>query len=160
MFDKTQFRLILEKAKGDRKIVEFTEDSGVNRTYISKYLNEKLDRPPSPEIIKQLASAANNGVTYEELMEAAGHIPKGEPNTTPNPYLPELPENLLFKIDSRAKKQYKEFMMKAGENFFYNDEYDEEDKQQLMEVLMRAFIRSKEEAKKRYGRKKKSENDN
>lgn len=74
MFDKITFRKLLEKSIGDRTKEQYAKDSGVNRTYISKYMNEKLDEPPTPDVIKRLASAAHNSVTYEELMSAAGHL--------------------------------------------------------------------------------------
>jgi transcriptional regulator with XRE-family HTH domain len=74
MFDKLRFKKILEEALGDRKTTEYAEESGVNRTYLSKYLNLRLDSPPGPEIIKRLAEKAHNNVTYEDLMSAAGFL--------------------------------------------------------------------------------------
>jgi transcriptional regulator with XRE-family HTH domain len=74
MFDKLRFKKILEDALGDRKTTEYAEESGVNRTYLSKYLNLRLDSPPGPEIIKRLAEKAHNNVTYEDLMNAAGFL--------------------------------------------------------------------------------------
>ena len=75
MFDKLRFKKILEDALGGRKITEYADESGVNRTYLSKYLNLRLDSPPGPEIIKRLAEKAHNKVTYEDLMSAAGFLP-------------------------------------------------------------------------------------
>ncbi len=75
VFDKLRFKKILEEALADRKITEYAEESGVNRTYLSKYLNLRLDSPPSPEIIKRLAEKAHNNVTYEDLMSVAGFLP-------------------------------------------------------------------------------------
>lgn len=74
MFDKEKFKATLEKALGDRNKTQYADESGVNRTYISKYLNCKLDSPPTPDILKRLSLCAHNGVTYEELMIAAGYI--------------------------------------------------------------------------------------
>lgn len=74
MFDKLRFKKTLEDALGDRKTTEYAEESGVNRTYLSKYLNLRLDSPPGPEIIKRLAEKAHNNVTYEDLMSAAGFL--------------------------------------------------------------------------------------
>lgn len=81
MFNKTNFRIILEKALGNRTKMQYSDESGVNRTYISKYLNEKLDNPPNPDIIKKLAEVAQNNVTYEDLMIAAGYL---EEDTKPD----------------------------------------------------------------------------
>lgn len=74
MFNKDEFKNLLIKAQGKRTITEYADESGVNRTYLSKYINNKLENPPSPGIIKRLSSKAHNGVTYEELMIAAGHL--------------------------------------------------------------------------------------
>jgi HTH-type transcriptional regulator, competence development regulator len=74
MFDKKGFRILLEKAMGSMNQTEYANKSGVNRTYISKYLNEKLDQPPTPDVIKRLALFSENGITYEDFMQAAGHI--------------------------------------------------------------------------------------
>ena len=78
MFEKEKFRDLLLKAMGEKTQEEFADLCGVNRTYISKYLNMHLENPPSPKIIKKIAENAQNGVTYEQLMDAAGHINKSE----------------------------------------------------------------------------------
>lgn len=74
MFNKKAFKELLMKALGDRTMTDYAKESGVNRTYISKYMNENLDNAPTPDIIKRLANTAYNDVTYEELMKAAGHL--------------------------------------------------------------------------------------
>ncbi|MHB1126521.1 MAG: hypothetical protein ACYC2T_06120 [Bacillota bacterium] len=74
MFNETRFADLLHKAIGERTTTQYADLTGVNRTYISKLLNKKLNSPPSPEIIKRLASMAFNEITYEEFMAAAGHI--------------------------------------------------------------------------------------
>jgi len=74
LFDKVHFKNILETALGKRTKEEYSKDSGVSRGYISKCINMKISNPPSPEILKRLASKAHNNVTYEDLMRAAGYI--------------------------------------------------------------------------------------
>lgn len=78
MFDREKFKELLIKAMGDRTQEEFAELCGVNRTYLSKYTNMRLDNPPSPNILRRIAQNAHNDVTYEQLMDAAGHISKEE----------------------------------------------------------------------------------
>jgi transcriptional regulator with XRE-family HTH domain len=73
MFNKKTFKQLLLKAIGTKTITDYAKETGVNRTYISKYINEKLDSPPTPDIIKRLACNTNE-VTYELLMSAAGHL--------------------------------------------------------------------------------------
>ncbi|MFW6029887.1 MAG: LexA family protein [Halanaerobiales bacterium] len=73
MFDKKQFKNLLEKAIDDKTITQFSKESGVNRTYLSKYLNLKLDTAPNPDILEKIANNSEN-ITYEELMTAAGYL--------------------------------------------------------------------------------------
>ena len=75
MFDKDSFADLLSKAIGDRTTTDYADLTGVNRTYISKLLNKKLLNPPSPSIIKGLASNAYHNISYEDLMMAAGYLP-------------------------------------------------------------------------------------
>ena len=73
-FNKEAFSRILEKAKGNRTITKYSEDSGVSTSHISRLLRGLLDTPPSPEIISKLAEKPHKDVSYKDLLEAAGHI--------------------------------------------------------------------------------------
>lgn len=53
MFQKNLFKEQLIKLMNGRNTTEFSEQTGFNRTYLSKYINLKLDRPPSPVYYKQ-----------------------------------------------------------------------------------------------------------
>lgn len=46
------------------------------RTYISQYMNMKLDEPPKPRILKKLANASNGITTYKELLDICGYSEK------------------------------------------------------------------------------------
>lgn len=72
MFQKALFKSQLEKLLNGTTTTEFAERTGFNRTYLSKYLNLRLDRPPSPNLLKSIASQQ---VPYEELMIACGYLP-------------------------------------------------------------------------------------
>lgn len=74
IFDKDKFAQLLDLAKGDRSINQYSLISGVSAAHISRLLRGLLDTPPSPEIIKKLSDRACNDITYYELMDAAGHI--------------------------------------------------------------------------------------
>ncbi|MGM9571317.1 MAG: helix-turn-helix domain-containing protein [bacterium] len=135
-----------EKGWSQRKL---SLASNISNTTISR-IEKGETKSPDVDTLKKIAIHLNT--SYDELMASAGYIQ--EPINT----IPELPDNLPFKPTARDKKQYKDYMLKAGENFFYNDEYSEDDKQEFMEALMRAFIRSKEESKKRFTPKSKKKN--
>lgn len=75
MFNKDTFAQLLDKAKGkDRSINRFALESSISAAHISRLLRGMINTPPGPDTIKQLAEVANNGVTYEQLMESAGYI--------------------------------------------------------------------------------------
>lgn len=77
-FNKSYFSHLLKKARGSRSINRYASDSGVTSAHISRLLREKIETPPNPDTIKKLSNAAQNSVTYEDLMIAAGHIVREE----------------------------------------------------------------------------------
>jgi HTH-type transcriptional regulator, competence development regulator len=74
MFNKDEFSLLLTKARGDRTNKGYAEESGVSRAYVSGFINKSIENPPAPDVIKRLADVAQNDITYEQLMIAAGYI--------------------------------------------------------------------------------------
>ncbi len=74
MFNKTDFAILLNKAKGDRSINQYANETGVSAAHISRFLREMIDAPPSPETLYKFAIKAYNEVTYHDLMIAAGHL--------------------------------------------------------------------------------------
>jgi hypothetical protein len=73
-FNKVVFGELIEKAKGDRSINNYALHSGVDASHISRFIRGLVKNPPNPNTIKKLSDHAQNDVTYEKLMEAAGHI--------------------------------------------------------------------------------------
>lgn len=75
MFDKKMFSEILFKIyKTYNNQRDFADATGVNRAYLSQYINQKLDNPPTPKILEKIASNSHNIVTYPQLMEVCGYI--------------------------------------------------------------------------------------
>lgn len=75
MFNKLKFSQILNEINNTYDtMTEFSEKSGVNRTYLSQYINQKLDSPPSPKVLERIASASNQVTSYNELMQVCGFI--------------------------------------------------------------------------------------
>lgn len=69
MFDKVKFAEIIKRiSETYNNQRDFSSFSGINRTYLSKYMNMKLDEPPKPKILEKLANASNGITTYSELM--------------------------------------------------------------------------------------------
>lgn len=74
MFNKLKFSQILNKINNTYDtMTEFSEKSGVNRTYLSQYINQKLDNPPSPKVLMKIATHSNGVTTYIELMDVCGY---------------------------------------------------------------------------------------
>lgn len=63
---------------------DFSVRTGVNRTYLSKYINMQLDIPPKPVILKRIAENSGNITTYMELMHICGYIEDEEVNNVYN----------------------------------------------------------------------------
>jgi len=74
VFNKDEFARLLAKAMGDRSINRYALHSQVSATYISKLLRGIVEKPPGAAVIRKLADKAQNTITYEELMRAAGHL--------------------------------------------------------------------------------------
>lgn len=74
---------LLTQAKGGRSQTEFAKDCGLSTAYICKCLNGRMDKAPIPSTIKKIAAVAANGVSYEDLLDAAGYDVKKYTNFGP-----------------------------------------------------------------------------
>ena len=75
MFDKQKFSEILTQiVKQYNNISDFANISTLGRSYISKYINLKLNSPPSPKVLDKIANHSKGITNYNELMEVCGHI--------------------------------------------------------------------------------------
>lgn len=71
---KRLIRLLKEAQGKDRSLRRFAEEAGVSPSYLSRLLRGIRTDPPSPVILQRIAGAARNGVTYTDLLEAAGYV--------------------------------------------------------------------------------------
>lgn len=77
MFDKNKFAQTIKSIKETyNSQEEFSEKSGIGRTYLSQYMNMKLEKPPTPRILEKLAKSSKGLVSYAELMHICGYIDK------------------------------------------------------------------------------------
>ena len=82
MFDKNKFASILKRINEQyENQTSFAKASGVNRTYLSQYMNLSLNNPPSPKILMGIANASKSITTYNDLMYMCGYT-----NTPPLGY--------------------------------------------------------------------------
>lgn len=74
MFNKEKFSQIIKSINDSYDSQhEFARISTINRTYLSKYINCKIDNPPKPSTLKIIAEASHGITTYEKLMEICGY---------------------------------------------------------------------------------------
>ncbi|MDQ4682984.1 hypothetical protein, partial [Stenotrophomonas maltophilia group sp. RNC7] len=112
-FDKELFAELLSKAKGDdRSINKYAAEIDISPAHISRLLRKLIDAAPSPETIGKFAQGAYNGVTYEMLMQAAGHIIK---ETDPIESV-----NSSWKCDSNLEKEFLQILISE----LYQNEYE------------------------------------
>ena len=75
MFDKSRFSQILKNISETYDSQrDFSKKSGINRTYLSQYMNLKLKDPPKPKILEKLSLSSHGVTTYQELMNVCGYI--------------------------------------------------------------------------------------
>lgn len=75
MFDKNRFSEILKNINDTYSSQRnFAKESGINRTYISQYINLKLAFPPKPDMLKKIATSSKGLISYEELMNICGYV--------------------------------------------------------------------------------------
>jgi hypothetical protein len=75
MFDKEKFSDILKKILNCYdSIQDFANHANIDRGYLSRNINSKLDNPPSPTILKKISDSSKGITTYNELMKTCGYI--------------------------------------------------------------------------------------
>ena len=112
-FDKELFAVLLKKAKGeDRSINKYAADIDISPAHISRLIRSKIDKAPSPETINKFALGAYNGVTYEMLMQAAGHIIKNTDSFES--------ANSNWKYDTNLEKDFVQILISE----LYKNEYE------------------------------------
>lgn len=73
-FNKEEYGRLLKLALGPRNQKQFCVDAGLSRSYINKYINGMMDKPPTIGTIEKIADATED-VSFEELLVAAGYDP-------------------------------------------------------------------------------------
>ncbi len=116
MFDKIKFAQIIKNIKEcyDSQ-EEFAKKSGIGRTYLSQYMNIKLDKPPKPSILEKLANASKGITNYGELMYCCGYI--GTPQTAAYEFASDNDKSIIDSAVSYA------FSNKLNASSIYKNEY-------------------------------------
>lgn len=115
MFDKKRFAQIIKNISDtyDNQRI-FAEKSEINRTYLSQYMNMKLDEPPKPKTLQKLSIASNGITTYTELMKVCGYTDSNLLEVESlKEFYEQLEENFLDLLSS--------IKLSKEENEVYND---------------------------------------
>lgn len=104
-FDNGEFAKVLALAKGDRSINKFGTTCGVDPGYLSRLLRGLLDNPPSPSVLAKIATLAANGISYQDLMQAAGFMPEDEEATDKETRLAEQMQGLIREMQAFFRMQ-------------------------------------------------------
>jgi len=75
MFDKERFADILEQINTKyTSMTKFANHAGIDRGYLSRNMNSKLENPPGPDILRGIADSSYGTTTYVELLEVCGYL--------------------------------------------------------------------------------------
>lgn len=72
-FDKYALSRLLRLAVGSRTQQEFSKQIGLSAAHLSRLVRGRLDSPPTVYTLKKIASHAENGVSYQALLDACGY---------------------------------------------------------------------------------------
>ncbi|MGD6778433.1 hypothetical protein ACQCT3_02780 [Sutcliffiella horikoshii] len=106
-FNKEEFANLLDRAKGERSINNFANETGVSAAHISRFLRQMIASPPTPETISKFAAKAHNEVTYQDLMVAAGHLAQND----------DLDENIKMSLKKESPFNIKRQMSELEKKF-------------------------------------------
>ncbi|MBP3464084.1 MAG: helix-turn-helix domain-containing protein [Clostridia bacterium] len=117
MFDKKAFAEILNNIyKTYTNQRDFADSTGVNRAYLSQYMNEKLENPPTPKILEKIANASKGLTTYSELMLICGYFENNSDNYNLLARKDELEEKLNnLKLTSKESTFINNLLKKYNE---------------------------------------------
>lgn len=106
MFDKNKFALVLKNINDTYDSQrDFAHKSEINRTYLSQYMNMKIDKPPLPKILEKIAEASKGITTYNELMTLCG-------------YREETIESVVYDIYKNLTRLSKKMYRKNNDDLF------------------------------------------
>ena len=146
MFDKNKFAKIIRNIKESYESQEeFAKKSGIGRTYLSQYMNAKLDTPPKPKTLEKLADASHGITTYEELMIICGYI--YQPVSAYIDFAPdELKKTLQFLVSYINNNNVSiESLTEDKEFQAHTSHLSNSDQKTLLNVINEIFMNSKYE---------------
>ncbi|AWK52951.1 hypothetical protein DIC82_18975 [Clostridium beijerinckii] len=78
MFNAELLSDLIKQAQGDISLNNFARECKISSSTLSRIINMMNFCAPSPSTLQKIVACARNGVTYDELMKAAGYIALNE----------------------------------------------------------------------------------
>lgn len=117
---------------------ELAQKVKVSPTHISYIINNK--RVPSIDLLEKIAAVLEVSVNdfFDDDISEEKFISKNKAEIqVPKEY------SSKYKVTSRDKKQYLEAMKKANEAFFMDDEFNEDTKKEMLDLVSELFWEAK-----------------
>ncbi len=114
-WNKKIFALLLEKAKGDRSLRQFSFDSDISYVQMRKLYYMTQENPPRPKLIKKIANACWNEVDLEDLLYAAGVFPTDTRIHRENDLSPAGIADKVRALSPKSKKSAEDFISYLAE---------------------------------------------
>lgn len=117
---------------------ELAQKVKVSPTHISYIINNK--RVPSIDLLEKIAAVLEVSVNdfFDDDISEEKFISKNKSEIqVPKDY------SSKYKVTSRDKKQYLEAMKKANEAFFMDDEFNEDTKKEMLDLVSELFWEAK-----------------
>lgn len=72
-FDKDALSRLIRLAVGNRSQLEFSQLISLSAPHLSRLVRGRVESPPTVATLKKIASHAENGITYQALLDACGY---------------------------------------------------------------------------------------
>ena len=115
-FRKNILSMLLEKARGERSLRQFAIECDISYVQMRKLVLCAQENPPRPKLIKKIAEHCVEGVTFEDLMFASGHI---VPERAVRPHSEDDVVRKLKSLPPKSRKlaeSYIDFLISKEEN--------------------------------------------
>ncbi len=104
------FSMLIERAKGDRSLRQFSFDCDISYVQMRKLVYMTQENPPRPKLIKKIANAAWNEVDLEDLLYAAGIFPSDARVREENESSPASIAEKIRSLSPKSRKSAEDFI--------------------------------------------------
>lgn len=157
MFDQDKFANILKKINENyNTMTDFGKSASFDRTYISKYINKKLNNPPTPKILEKVAKASKGITTYSELMDICGYLDiPSRKSIKKRIYDANKSEIIQHNFSNNEQKIIEDYLISDSSDSDYNEKFnrfesllyslDEDKKNFLLEFCPKILLNASHE---------------